>query len=68
MLLDKNIRKICAFCLHGSEFGDGEILCAKKGPMPQSATCRKFRYDPMQRIPLRGVKLKKPDDDAFKLD
>ena len=57
MLFRKKIERSCQYCTLGVQVGE-QILCAKKGLIPDSGCCRRFRYDPLKRIPPR----KKPLD------
>ncbi len=54
MLFRKKIERSCAYCLYGTHLEDGQILCAKKGMKTVEDKCRKFRYDPCKRIPLKA--------------
>lgn len=58
MLFRKKIERSCAYCAHGVQLEEGQMLCAKKGLRTQADGCRKFRYDPCKRIP---GKMKAPD-------
>lgn len=54
MLFRKKIERSCAYCVHGACIGEGQILCAKKGVRTPDNQCRKFKYDPCKRIPLKA--------------
>ena len=42
----------CEYCLRGKLSADGEtVLCTKKGVMNKDFSCKKFRYDPLKRVP-----------------
>ena len=42
----------CEYCLIGKLSADGEnVLCPKKGVMNKDFSCKKFRYDPLKRVP-----------------
>ena len=58
MLFRKKIERSCSYCARGTMLNDTQILCAKKGVVPGEGGCRKFRYDPCKRIPLKA---KTPD-------
>ncbi len=55
----------CRFCEHAALLDRGsQILCKYSGIVPHDHTCRKFRYDPLKRIPappLRPPKLCEDD-------
>ena len=49
---------------------DGEhMICQKYGVVPVEHHCRKFRYDPLKRVPARpnAAPLTQHDPDEFKL-
>ena len=54
MLFRKKIAKSCLYCRHATKLNDEQILCAKKGVIDCSSSCRKFRYDPCKRIPVKA--------------
>lgn len=62
MLFRKKIMRSCSYCQHGADIGDNMILCSKKGLRSCDSSCRKFKYDPFKRIP---VKAKAIDFSAF---
>lgn len=42
----------CEYCLIGKLSADGDkVLCPKKGVMDRDFSCKKFRYDPLKRVP-----------------
>lgn len=57
MLFRKKIERSCAYCIHGTHLEDGTILCIKKGLRSSMDDCRKFRYDPCKRIPVKAKAL-----------
>ena len=68
MLFDKDIPKICAFCLYGQDYGEDAILCSKKGPVDPQAHCSRYVYDPLRRKPASGAELRTgKDENAFRL-
>ena len=51
-LSGKNISPKCIYCETGIVTDDGKmILCKRKGVMHPDSFCRKFRYDPLKRVP-----------------
>ena len=51
-----SIEKICANCLYGRHTPDGDgVLCVKKGIMLKYSSCRRFEYDPLNRVPQRPI-------------
>jgi hypothetical protein len=51
MLFSKDIEPHCAYCEHAVYLRDDKVMCLKKGVMPAVGSCRKFRYDPLKRVP-----------------
>lgn len=69
MLFRKKIEKSCAYCSHGVLLDEEQVLCAKKGVRALPSKCRKFRYDPTKRIPLKrkALDFQKYDKEDFSL-
>lgn len=69
MLFRKKIERSCAYCIYGANIGDEQILCSKKGLRTAENPCRKFRYDPCKRIPVkaRALDFSKYDNEDFSL-
>ena len=57
MLFRKKIERSCAYCFHCTKLDDGLVLCTKKGLRSEDQSCRKFKYDPFKRIPLKAKPL-----------
>ncbi len=53
MLFRKKIKKSCSYCAHAAKVDDNTCLCAKKGLVSGEGHCRRFRYDPLKRVPHR---------------
>lgn len=48
----QNIEPACEYCEYGRLSGNRTtVLCEKKGVVALDFHCRKFRYDPLKRIP-----------------
>ena len=62
MLFRKKISHSCLYCARGTQMDDEVILCMKYGVVTEREKCRKFKYDPCKRIP---VKAKAPDFRKF---
>ena len=69
MLFRKKIERSCSYCLYGTNIDDHQILCAKKGLRSPENQCRKFKYDPCKRIPVKAKALdfSKYDTENFSL-
>lgn len=57
MLFRKDMDPRCAYCQRGAQINDREVACVKKGIVPMEGSCRKFRYDPLKRVPPRPATL-----------
>ena len=64
----KNYDKKCEYCLFGriSPAGD-KILCEKKGIIEIGDACRKYKYDPLKREPMKKLVVESADPDDFRL-
>lgn len=57
MLFRKKIQRACTYCIYGTKFENGSILCSRKGIKEPEDKCFRFRYDPCKRIPVRAKAL-----------
>ncbi len=47
---DSDGENFCVYCKNGTPLYGGEsVLCRKHGLMKPTATCRRFKYDPLKR-------------------
>jgi len=53
MLFRRKIERACSHCIHCTVLDEEQVLCTKRGLMPILGKCRKFRYDPIKRIPTK---------------
>ena len=61
---DHEIVKVCAYCERGRQLADGDsVLCALRGVVDASAHCRRFRYDPLKRVPAPPQTVVRLDED-----
>lgn len=69
-LFQEDIDPRCAYCANGSLLEGEQILCAKKGVVSASGSCRAFRYDPLKRVPPKPAVLEpsKHAPEDFRLD
>ena len=65
-LFRKNMDPRCAYCEKGRRISEEEVVCIRRGVVPAEFHCRKFRYDPLKRVPPRPAELQtdqlKPED------
>ncbi len=52
-MFDKAIQKKCEYCIYGSYLSEAELICKRKGIVGKDDLCRKYKYDPLKRIPQR---------------
>ena len=69
MLFRKKQTKSCTYCSHGTQIGETQVLCIKKGVVSAAGACHKFTYDPTKRIPVKAKTLdfEKYDKEDFTL-
>ena len=63
MLFRKRMPRSCSTCLHSANFSENQYICAKRGVVENTSSCRKYRYDPCKPIP---VTMKAPDFSKYK--
>ena len=55
MLFRKDIEKSCSYCVHAAKTIDSScVICSKKGMVACDGYCRRFKYDPLKRVPLKA--------------
>ena len=55
-LFQRKIEPRCAYCAHGCPAADQKmVLCRNRGVVSPYFACRRFRYDPLMRVPHRQV-------------
>lgn len=69
MLFRKKHPRSCSYCCYSTELSEDNLLCAKKGIIDAQNPCKKFRYDPIRRIPskFRSPDFSKYDEEDFSL-
>ena len=51
---NKKLPKYCKYCVFGNVIADSdEVLCIKRGITLKDDTCRKYKYNPLNREPQR---------------
>ncbi len=59
MLFRKDIERNCSYCAYSAKIIEsGNIICSKRDMVPCDEGCKKFKYDPLKRIPPKA----KPKD------
>ena len=53
MLFRKKIDRYCTYCQFAGKVDEETMICQKYGIVPAAHRCRKFRYDPLKRVPSR---------------
>lgn len=54
----EGVARRCSLCLFGTAALDGSaVLCERRGVMALDDACRRFRYDPLLRVPRRRPRL-----------
>ncbi len=69
MLFRKKISRFCSYCTYGTNIGNCQVLCTKRGVVAENYNCHKFSYDPCKRIPAKqkALDFTKYKDDDFNL-
>lgn len=57
MLFRKKLKRSCIYCAHGTKISDDQMLCVKYGVVSAYYDCRKFKYDPCKRVPVKAKAL-----------
>lgn len=69
MLFRKKIERFCTYCQYAGKIDEETMICQYCGIVPCDHHCRRFRYDPLKRVPgrLRSKPLDKLDSQDFSL-
>ena len=51
MLFRKKIDRYCTYCQFAGRVDEETMVCQHYGIVPCDHRCRKFRYDPLKRVP-----------------
>jgi hypothetical protein len=68
MLYNRNILPACSYCRFGTDIGNAEIACVKRGIMSAIGCCRLYAYDPLKRVPDRRLPINAPVLEKFPED
>ena len=67
-MAEPEIQRVCAYCDKAVCISDGEeLVCEVRGVVTADNVCRKFKYDPLKRVPepaLSIAALELPDEEA----
>lgn len=67
-LYGKDVLPRCLYCEHGQPVKDtGHINCRYRGVVTDGYSCRKFRYDPLKRVPAKPAALPRYDAGDFSI-
>lgn len=55
MLFRKKIDRYCTYCKFAGKINEEQVICQKCGIVPASHQCRRFRYDPLKRVPPKAA-------------
>ena len=55
LLFRKKIERHCAYCQFAGRVSDEQMICQKCGIVPAVHHCRRFRYDPLKRVPPKPM-------------
>ena len=67
-LYSKGISPACAYCMHGDRSEDGSLVfCVRKGILSPDYHCRKFKYDPLLRVPRISPDIEEYSKEDFEL-
>ena len=53
MLFRKKIDRYCTYCQFAGKIDEDSVICRFCGVVPAMHRCRRFRYDPLKRVPSR---------------
>ncbi len=48
---NKNLSHRCEYCVYGERLSENKTLCRKHGVTDSKDACRKYKYDPLKRVP-----------------
>lgn len=65
MIFRKRIPRSCQYCVYSAKLNKEQLLCSKQGVVTVEHQCRKFRYAPCKRIP---IKQKTPDFQKYEAE
>lgn len=66
-LFGNHIQPACKYCEEAFPQTGGGVLCVRNGPVAPEHSCRKYRYDPIKRIPRRRQPQESYNSEDFEL-
>ena len=63
MLFRKKIDRYCTYCQFAGKIDEDSVICRFCGVVPAAHHCRRFRYDPLKRVPSRPKPLNAEEDE-----
>lgn len=69
-LFGNQVEPYCRYCSLASQLEQGQMLCRKYGVVQSNYACKRFRYDPLKRLPPKPAILRGAfsDDDFYIID
>jgi len=59
----------CAYCEHAQIASNSvQVLCIKRGIFDLNHSCKKFKYDPLKKIPTPAPEMQEYSEYDFSLD
>lgn len=58
-LFRQGIDPRCIYCARSTSLDARELACPKRGVVDAYGHCRRFKYDPLKRVPPKPVRLGK---------
>lgn len=63
----KDVANECRNCAFGTKIAEGKIFCNKTGIRNPDSMCKKFKYDPLCRVPRRKPEMAEYSEEDFTL-
>lgn len=65
---EKDVTNECQNCLFAAQLaGEDAVFCKKTGIRKMNSSCKKFKYDPLNRVPRRAPKMMEFSEKDFEL-
>ena len=67
-LFGANVEPVCGYYKNGTATKNGDkIMCLRKGMVDPGFKCRRFKYDPLKRVPTNQAELPEFTESDFEL-